>query len=152
MRLPWFSLAFAMSSLCGAPATRFTSLFLIPSLAGKTLASMSKTDCLLNIACWMSKSLVATNQAFREIVISLAATYGLYFISSFMHFEPWHMFTSFIQYMFLLPSCKFISDHCIIKNTDLIVIRREHSEWVVPELVFIKITTLELLVSDVCHV
>ncbi|KAF8559990.1 glycosyltransferase family 2 protein [Imleria badia] len=49
-------------------------------------------------------NLVATNQAFREIVISLGATYGLYFVSSFMHFEPWHMFTSFIQYMFLLPS------------------------------------------------
>ncbi|KIJ08482.1 glycosyltransferase family 2 protein [Paxillus involutus ATCC 200175] len=48
--------------------------------------------------------LVATNQAFREIVISLAATYGLYLFSSIMHFEPWHMFTSFIQYMFLLPS------------------------------------------------
>ncbi|KAG2044503.1 chitin synthase [Suillus americanus] len=48
--------------------------------------------------------LVATNQAFREIVISLAATYGLYFFSSFMHLEPWHMFSSFIQYMFLLPS------------------------------------------------
>lgn len=21
-----------------------------------------------------------------------------------MHFEPWHMFTSFLQYLFLLPS------------------------------------------------
>lgn len=54
----------------------------------------------------MLESLIASNQAFREIVISLAATYGLYFFASFMHFEPWHMFTSFIQYMFLLPSCK----------------------------------------------
>jgi chitin synthase len=48
--------------------------------------------------------LVETNKTFREIVISLAATYGLYLIASFMHFEPWHMFTSFLQYMFLLPS------------------------------------------------
>ncbi|KAI0720104.1 chitin synthase [Cerioporus squamosus] len=48
--------------------------------------------------------LVETNATFRDIVISLAATYGLYFIGSFMHFEPWHMFTSFIQYMFWLPS------------------------------------------------
>ncbi|KAG8890885.1 Chitin synthase, class 2 [Tulasnella sp. 332] len=40
----------------------------------------------------------------RPQAISLLATYGLYFISSFMHFEPWHMFTSFLQYMFLLPS------------------------------------------------
>lgn len=57
------------------------------------------------VAGWKDfPQLVATNQAFREIVISLAATYGLYFFSSFMHLEPWHMFTSFIQYMFLLPS------------------------------------------------
>lgn len=48
--------------------------------------------------------LVAKNRALQDIVISLAATYGLYFISSFMHFEPWHMFTSFLQYMFFLPS------------------------------------------------
>ncbi|KAJ8518768.1 hypothetical protein ONZ45_g4189 [Pleurotus djamor] len=52
-------------------------------------------------------NLVQHNSTFREIVISLAATYGLYFISSFMHFEPWHMFTSFIQYMFLLPSLMY---------------------------------------------
>ncbi|KIM24169.1 glycosyltransferase family 2 protein [Serendipita vermifera MAFF 305830] len=48
--------------------------------------------------------LLMTNPAFRDIVISLAATYGLYFFSSILHAEPWHMFTSFLQYMFLLPS------------------------------------------------
>lgn len=51
-------------------------------------------------------SLIENNTTFREIVISLAATYGLYFFASFIHLEPWHMFTSFAQYMFLLPSCK----------------------------------------------
>lgn len=54
-----------------------------------------------------TNSLIETNETFRDIVISLAATYGLYFISSFIHFEPWHMFTSFMQYMFFLPSCTF---------------------------------------------
>jgi len=44
------------------------------------------------------------NKTLQEIVVALLATYGLYLISSIMHFEPWHMFTSFIQYMFLLPS------------------------------------------------
>jgi len=58
-----------------------------------------------SIAGWKDfPHLVETNKTFREIVISLAATYGLYLISSFMHFEPWHMFTSFLQYLFLLPS------------------------------------------------
>ncbi|KAG8817150.1 Chitin synthase, class 2 [Serendipita sp. 400] len=42
-------------------------------------------------------TLITTNAAFRDIVISLAATYGLYFVSSFLHFEPWHMFTSFLR-------------------------------------------------------
>lgn len=48
--------------------------------------------------------LVLTNAAFRDIVISLSATYGLYLFSSILHAEPWHIFTCFIQYMFLLPS------------------------------------------------
>jgi len=48
--------------------------------------------------------LVKANKALQDIVIALLATYGMYLISSIIHFEPWHMFTSFIQYMFLLPS------------------------------------------------
>lgn len=48
--------------------------------------------------------LFRTNQVLQDVVVAVLATYGLYFVSSFMHLEPWHMFTSFIQYMFLLPS------------------------------------------------
>jgi len=48
--------------------------------------------------------LIQTNATFREIAISLLATYGLYWIGSIIHLEPWHMITSFVQYMFYLPS------------------------------------------------
>ncbi|KAF9406277.1 Chitin synthase, class 2, partial [Podila epigama] len=41
---------------------------------------------------------------FRDTVISLASTYGLYTIASLMHFEPWHMITSFIPYLLLMPA------------------------------------------------
>ncbi|GJJ71540.1 chitin synthase [Entomortierella parvispora] len=41
---------------------------------------------------------------FRDTVISMLSTYGLYIISSCMHFEPWHMITSFLSYLFLLPA------------------------------------------------
>ncbi|EKM84011.1 hypothetical protein AGABI1DRAFT_31788 [Agaricus bisporus var. burnettii JB137-S8] len=44
------------------------------------------------------------NSDFQQVFIAVLATYGLYFIGSFMHFEPWHMFTSFAQYLFFLPS------------------------------------------------
>nr|VWO98184.1 Uncharacterized protein [Ganoderma boninense] len=45
-----------------------------------------------------------TNSIFRNIVISLLATLGLYIIASLLFFEPWHMITSFIQYLLMAPS------------------------------------------------
>ncbi|KAG9102269.1 Chitin synthase, class 2 [Ceratobasidium sp. UAMH 11750] len=59
---------------------------------------------------WANFDKLLEKWTFRDIVISLAATYGLYFVGLFMLFEPWHMFTSFIyiacslEYMFFLPS------------------------------------------------
>lgn len=53
---------------------------------------------------WSNWQELLNNPTFRDIAISLIATYGLYFFASFIHFEPWHMFTSFLQYLFLLPS------------------------------------------------
>ncbi|OAG39887.1 chitin synthase 3 [Fonsecaea monophora] len=38
------------------------------------------------------------------VIIALAATFGLYFVASFMYLDPWHMFTSFFQYLLLMPS------------------------------------------------
>ncbi|CAI4712284.1 BDF_1d_G0045140.mRNA.1.CDS.1 [Saccharomyces cerevisiae] len=45
-----------------------------------------------------------TTEAFRDIVISLGSTYCLYLISSIIYLQPWHMLTSFIQYILLSPS------------------------------------------------
>ncbi|KAI9105900.1 chitin synthase-domain-containing protein [Phlyctochytrium arcticum] len=42
--------------------------------------------------------------AFRDLVLSTASTYGAYFIASFAYLDPWHMFSSFLQYLLLLPS------------------------------------------------
>jgi chitin synthase len=41
---------------------------------------------------------------FRNIIISLCSTYVMYFVSSFMFLDPWHMFSSFLQYILLSPS------------------------------------------------
>ncbi|KAH7135139.1 chitin synthase-domain-containing protein [Dendryphion nanum] len=38
------------------------------------------------------------------IIIALAATFGLYFLASFLYMDPWHMFTSFPQYMLIMSS------------------------------------------------
>jgi chitin synthase len=38
------------------------------------------------------------------ILIAVIATFGLYFVGSFLYLDPWHMFTSFPQYLVLMPS------------------------------------------------
>jgi chitin synthase len=38
------------------------------------------------------------------IMIALAATFGLYFVASFLYLDPWHMFTSFPQYLLVMSS------------------------------------------------
>ncbi|ATZ49125.1 BcCHSIIIa [Botrytis cinerea B05.10] len=38
------------------------------------------------------------------IILALAATFGLYFVASFMYMDPWHMFHSFGPYLLLMSS------------------------------------------------
>jgi chitin synthase len=45
---------------------------------------------------------------FRDLVVSVSATYLCYLLSSILHGDPWHIFTSMIQYMFLLPTYSII--------------------------------------------
>ncbi|KAI9175604.1 hypothetical protein H9P43_006967 [Blastocladiella emersonii ATCC 22665] len=41
---------------------------------------------------------------FLKTTIALGSTYGMYFLSSILYREPWHMITCFVQYLFLLPT------------------------------------------------
>lgn len=38
------------------------------------------------------------------IIVALIATFGLYFLASFLYCDPWHMFTSFPQYLLMMSS------------------------------------------------
>ncbi|ORY77216.1 glycosyltransferase family 2 protein [Leucosporidium creatinivorum] len=51
-----------------------------------------------------SLSDIFANSIFRNIVISLLSTYGLYLIASIIFLDPAHMFTSFVQYLLIAPS------------------------------------------------
>ncbi|KAF2087776.1 glycosyltransferase family 2 protein [Saccharata proteae CBS 121410] len=45
-----------------------------------------------------------TNDLFFTLIVSMCSTYVLYFVVSFLFLDPWHMFTSFIQYILLTPT------------------------------------------------
>lgn len=57
-----------------------------------------------NVSEGMSAAKLFTDKIFVNIVISLVATYGVWLISSILSLEPWHMFTSIIQYLLMAPS------------------------------------------------
>lgn len=44
------------------------------------------------------------NNVFTNIFVSLASTYGLYAVMSFLYLDPWHILTCSVQYILLLPS------------------------------------------------
>ncbi|KAJ3303799.1 Chitin synthase, class 2 [Kappamyces sp. JEL0829] len=51
---------------------------------------------------------VHINPSFRDLVISVLSTYFLYFVSSLMHLDVAHCFTSMLQYLFLMPTYAII--------------------------------------------
>ncbi|KAM0752335.1 hypothetical protein T439DRAFT_324414 [Meredithblackwellia eburnea MCA 4105] len=47
---------------------------------------------------------IFANCIYRDMVISIASTYGLYYFASFISLQPWHMFTCFLQYLLMAAS------------------------------------------------
>ncbi|KAL3963199.1 hypothetical protein ACCO45_000203 [Purpureocillium lilacinum] len=44
------------------------------------------------------------NPVFYTLIISVMSTFGIWLIASLIMFDPWHMITSFVQYMLLTPT------------------------------------------------
>ncbi|GAA5870574.1 hypothetical protein JCM8547_002051 [Rhodosporidiobolus lusitaniae] len=55
------------------------------------------------VAGWEDVDALLSSSGFRNIVIALASTYLLYIVASILHMDPWHMVTSFFQYMLFMP-------------------------------------------------
>jgi chitin synthase len=51
-----------------------------------------------------SVDLLFKNQLFFTLIISMASTWLLYLVASILFLDPWHMITSFIQYLLLTPT------------------------------------------------
>lgn len=51
-----------------------------------------------------SVSELFTNKLFFTLIVSLCSTYILWFVISFLFFDPWHLFTCFVQYLLLTPT------------------------------------------------
>lgn len=67
-------------------------------MAVHSIQAIYKSQTQITVALFIQ------NAQFRDLVVATCSTYALYFVSSFLYLEPWHMFTSFVQYILLSPS------------------------------------------------
>lgn len=44
------------------------------------------------------------DQVVVTLILSIMSTYGIWLVASLLMFDPWHMFTSLVQYMLLSPT------------------------------------------------
>ncbi|SPO27806.1 probable Chitin synthase 2 [Ustilago trichophora] len=88
--------------------------------AGYTTYLALDASGLTHASGWKINNLEALfkTSGFRDIVISLAATYVMWIVCSVLHFEPWHMITSFVQYLFLTPTYIIILSMYSMCNTN----------------------------------
>ncbi|KAI0071473.1 glycosyltransferase family 2 protein [Panus rudis PR-1116 ss-1] len=73
----------------------------------KALAILLALMMCYMIFCAVMCAIAAAQQGgsiYRVMIFSLICTYGVYFSSSLLSFDPWHMFTSFIPYLLLSPT------------------------------------------------
>jgi chitin synthase len=73
-------------------------------LVVKAFTSKDETDIVTNAGAARFLHTFFASSGPGIIIIALAATFGLYFVGSFLYMDPWHMFTSFGQYLLMMPS------------------------------------------------
>ncbi|GBC08513.1 hypothetical protein RclHR1_08180007 [Rhizophagus clarus] len=80
----------------------FASGWLVYKGVSIQLAELNKSNKISG-ADVSTTGAIMSNPVFRNIILSIVATYGIYFLASFLFFEPFHMFTSLAQYLLLVP-------------------------------------------------
>lgn len=76
----------------------------ITSMIILTFCALYSLVCGFVFAARSLRSQYETHDTFVNIIVSILSTYGLYSFSSFIYLDPWHIFTSSIQYFATLPA------------------------------------------------
>ncbi|VDB96839.1 unnamed protein product [Peniophora sp. CBMAI 1063] len=83
------------------------SLYLIVcsfALTGQAIKNIPSELSKLSDQSVGSKILFFLKPPVGSLVVALISTFGIYFFASFLYRDPWHMFSSFLQYLLLAPS------------------------------------------------
>ncbi|ANZ74738.1 BA75_01139T0 [Komagataella pastoris] len=82
----------------------FAIMMVYMIFAAVLMAVKAVTDILQEHANDFQFYMIFTERRFRDLIVATASTYALYLIGALLFLDPWHMFTSFAQYILLSPS------------------------------------------------
>ncbi|KAG7854073.1 hypothetical protein KL919_005343 [Ogataea angusta] len=82
----------------------FAILMVYMIFAAIFMAVKSIQDIMSEHADDFSIKLIFTETRFRDLIVATTSTYALYFIGSLIFLDPYHMITSFVQYLLLSPA------------------------------------------------
>lgn len=82
----------------------FFAILMAYMIFASVFMSVKAVESLYHSHTEINVDLFFKNSTFRDLIIANASTVALYFVSSLIYLEPWHMFTSFLQYLLLSPS------------------------------------------------
>lgn len=82
----------------------FFAILMVYMIFAAIFMAVNAIQSIYNSGTKITVSLFFQNSEFRDLVVATSSTYALYFLASFLYFEPWHMFTSFLQYLLLSPA------------------------------------------------
>ncbi|KAM9902509.1 hypothetical protein OXX69_008284 [Metschnikowia pulcherrima] len=82
----------------------FFAILMLYMIFAAIYMAVHSIQAIINDNTKMTVSLFFKNSQFRDLVVATSSTYVLYFLASFLYMEPWHMFTSFVQYLLLSPA------------------------------------------------
>ncbi|KAK1220341.1 hypothetical protein PQX77_016899 [Marasmius sp. AFHP31] len=69
---------------------------------------------------------VFVDDSVGALVAAMFSTYGIYLSASFLYRDPWHMFSSFIQYLLLTPSfTNVLNVYAFCKLHDLLRVQED---------------------------
>ena len=81
----------------------FFAILMVYMIFCSVFMSVKSFQSILSADNITFKGLIS-KEAFRDLVISMGSTYVLYLVSSIIYLQPWHMLTSFVQYILLSPA------------------------------------------------
>lgn len=82
----------------------FFSVLMVYTIFAAVYLTVHTVQILISEVATITFKKLLEDSQFRDLLVSMGSTYVLYILSSIAYLQPWHMLSSFLQYLLISPS------------------------------------------------